>query len=91
MRDDLPVLDAANGTLPPLGTFKLAALYDGSRGINRAEWFCFISATNDLSGHDKVLFWRDTVRCHVAPTLVASPPPARKVPDLAERTKQKRG
>ena len=47
-REDLPVLDAADGTLPPLGTFTLPALYDGSRGINRAERFCFISATNDL-------------------------------------------
>ena len=47
-RDDLPVLDVAEGVLPPLGTFTLPALYDGSRGINRAERFCVISATNDL-------------------------------------------
>ena len=81
MRDDLPVLDGVNGTLPPLGTFKLAALYDGSRGINRAEWFCFISATNDLSGHGKLLLWLDTVRFHVTSAVIATPPPARKVPD----------
>ena len=47
-REDLPVLDVAEGVLSPLGTFSLPALYDGSRGINRAERFCFISAANDL-------------------------------------------
>ena len=44
-----------------------------------------------LSGHGKLLFWRDTVRCHVASALIAIPPPARKVPDLAERPKQMTG
>ena len=32
------------------------------------------------NGHGKLLFWRDTVRCPVAPAVVASPPAARKDP-----------
>lgn len=52
VRDNLPVLDAADGLLPPLGSFSLPALVDGSRGINRAERFCFISANNDLDAID---------------------------------------
>ncbi|NBV15022.1 MAG: hypothetical protein EBS11_00400 [Janthinobacterium sp.] len=44
-----------------------------------------------LSGRGKLLFWRDTVRCHVAPAVMAKLPPASKVPDLAERAKQMTG
>ena len=52
VRDNLPELDVSAGVLPPLGTYSLSTLYDGSRGINRAERFCFISATNDLEAID---------------------------------------
>ena len=30
-----------------------------------------------LRDHGKLLFWRDTVRCHVASALIGIPPPAR--------------
>lgn len=54
-------------TLAPFGNITTSDQYDGSRGVNRAAAFCFISASNDLEAiHCYLLRFADQQHAHRA-------------------------